>query len=90
MTQGTVKWFNAEKGFASIAERRAAGLADKRMALAQAPRARAPIQGTTVRTVRSANHSATTAAGSKRRFVIPCRHTPSGIGLVFSKASGQD
>ena len=41
MTQGTVKWFNAEKGFASIAERRAAGLADKRMALAQAPRARA-------------------------------------------------
>jgi hypothetical protein len=41
-----------------------------------------------VRTVRSANHSAVTAAGSKRRFVIICRRAPSGIGLVLSTASG--
>jgi hypothetical protein len=50
----------------------------------------APILGTTVRTVRWANHSATTAEGSKRMFVITYCGTPSGVGLMFSKALGWD
>jgi hypothetical protein len=34
--------------------------------------------------------TATTAAGSKRRFVIVCWRTSRGVGLVFAKASGPD